>query len=73
VKKYPEDNFLDLFMGNLKENIQHEVIPLELKFLEKTFMVVGKLKVKIWLLEGSPLAPIESIMFHFLTPLNLQG
>jgi hypothetical protein len=25
VKNIPEDNFLDLFMGILKENIQHEV------------------------------------------------
>jgi hypothetical protein len=37
VKKIPEDNLLDLFMGILKENIQHEVHLFEPKSLEKYF------------------------------------
>jgi hypothetical protein len=33
VNKIPKDNLLDLFMGTLKENIQHEVHLFEPKFL----------------------------------------
>ena len=58
-----DDILLDLFIGTLKDNIQHEVRLFKPTSLEKGFMV----------LEGPPLTPIERIMFLPLTYLNLQG
>jgi hypothetical protein len=46
VKTIPKDNLLDLFMGTLKERIQHEVHPLEPKSLEISFNMVGKVQIK---------------------------
>jgi hypothetical protein len=68
VKNIPEDNLLDLFLGTLKENIQHVVRLLKPKSLEQ-----GKWKTKIWLLEGWPPTTIKSTMFPLLTSLNRQG
>ena len=42
VKNISEDNLLDLFIGTLKDNIQHEVRPFELSSLEKDFMMERK-------------------------------
>jgi hypothetical protein len=46
VKNILEDNLLDLFMGTLKDNIQHEVHLFEPKYLEHVFNVTGKLQSK---------------------------
>jgi hypothetical protein len=46
VKNIPEDNLLDLFMGTLKENIQHEVHLFEPKSLEKAFSMERKVENK---------------------------
>ena len=48
VKNVSKDNLLDLFIGTLKDNIQHEVRLFKPPSLEKTFMMAGRLKVKIW-------------------------
>jgi hypothetical protein len=44
VNKIPEDNLLDLFMGTLKESIQHEVHLLQPKSLKLAFSVEGKVR-----------------------------
>jgi hypothetical protein len=41
-----DDNLLDLYMGILKGNIQHEVHLLEPTFLEKAFRVARKVESK---------------------------
>jgi hypothetical protein len=47
IKKILEDNLLYLFMGTLKENIQHEVRLFEPKSLEQAFNVARKVEKKI--------------------------
>lgn len=42
-----DDKLLDLFIGTLKDNIQHEVCLLKTTSLEKTFMVARKVESKI--------------------------
>ena len=44
VKNIPNDNLLDLFMGNLKDNIQHELRILEPTSLEKAFKLARKVE-----------------------------
>lgn len=46
MKNIPEDNLLDLFIGTLKENIQHEVHLWESKSLENAFIVARKVEIK---------------------------
>jgi hypothetical protein len=46
VKNILEDNLLDLFMGTLKEKIQHEVHLFEPKSLEHAFSMARKLENK---------------------------
>jgi hypothetical protein len=46
VKNIFEDNLLDLFMGILNDNIQHEVHLFKHKSLEKAFSMVRKLENK---------------------------
>jgi hypothetical protein len=46
VKNIPEDNLLNLFMGTLKENIQHEVHLFEPKSLEHAFSMARKVERK---------------------------
>jgi hypothetical protein len=46
VKKITEDNLVYLFMGTLKENIQHEVHLLEPKTLEQAFSMERKVENK---------------------------
>ena len=42
----PDDKLLDLFIGTLKDNIQHEVRLFEPTSLEKAFMVARKVESK---------------------------
>lgn len=68
----PDDKLLDLFIGTLKDNIQHEVHLFEPTSLEKDFMV-ARLKVKIWrwILEATPLTLLKRVTFLQRTHLNL--
>jgi hypothetical protein len=47
VKKILNYNLLDLFMGTLKENIQHEVHLFEPKSLQQAFNMARKVEKKI--------------------------
>ena len=42
----PDDKLLDLFIGTLKDNIQHDVRLLEPTSLEKDFMLARKIESK---------------------------
>ena len=42
----PDDKLLDLFIGTLKDNIQHDVCLFEPTSLEKDFMVARKVESK---------------------------
>ena len=46
VKNISEDNLLDLFIGTLKDDIQHEVCIFEQSSLEKDFMMERKVESK---------------------------
>ena len=44
----PEEHRIDVFIGTLKDNIQHEVRVWELDSLEKPFRLERKINVKLW-------------------------
>jgi hypothetical protein len=46
VKNIPNDNLLDLFMGTLKDNIQHELCILEPTSLENAFKLARRVESK---------------------------
>ena len=46
VEGVPNDNLLDLFIGTLKDNIQHEVCLFEPTSLDKAFMLARKVESK---------------------------
>ena len=46
VKNIPTNNLLDLFMGTLKDNIQHELRILEPTSLEKAFKLARRVESK---------------------------
>jgi len=47
VKDIPEEHMIDVFIGTLKDNIQHEVRLWEPDSLEKAFKLVRKMENKI--------------------------
>src|ERR1700735_5662131 len=47
VKDIPEEHRIDVFIGNLKDNIQHEVRLWEPDSLEKAFRLARKMESKI--------------------------
>jgi len=47
VKDIPEEHMIDVFIGTLKDNIQHEVRLWEPDSLEKAFMLARKMESKI--------------------------
>ena len=47
VADIPEEHMIDLFIGTLKDNIQHEVHVLEPDSLEKAFKLARKVECKI--------------------------
>ena len=47
VTDIPEEHRIDLFIGTLKDNIQHEVHVLEPDSLEKAFMLEREIECKI--------------------------
>jgi hypothetical protein len=71
----PDEHVIDIFIGTLKNNIQHEVQLWQPKSLENVFRVERNVEVKIWiwLLEGPVLTYIKRIMFLLLKHLNVQG
>jgi hypothetical protein len=75
VTDIPDDHLIDVFIGTLKDNIQHEVLLWEPKSLENAFKVARNVEKKIWLwlLEGPILTSIERTMLLLLKHLNLQG
>jgi hypothetical protein len=46
VKNIPNDNLLDLFMGTLKDNIQHELCIIEQTSSEKAFKLARRVESK---------------------------
>ena len=48
VKDIPEEHMIDVFIGNLKDNIQHEVRVWEPDSMEKAFRLARKIECKIW-------------------------
>jgi hypothetical protein len=75
VTDIPDEHLIDVFIGTLKDNIQHEVRLWEPKSLENAFKVARNVESKIWLwlLEGPILTSIERTMLLLLKHLNLQG
>ena len=75
VTVIPYEHLIDVVIGTLKDNIQHEVCLWEPKSLENAFKVEINVEVKIclWLLEGPTLTSIERTMLLLLKYLNLQG
>lgn len=61
-----EDNFLELFMGTLKKNIQHEVCLLELKFIEHAFSSTMKVESKNMTTRKLSVIAIKKFMLSFL-------
>ena len=47
VTSIPEEHMIDVFIGTLKDNIQHEVHVWELDSLEKAFRLARKIECKI--------------------------
>ena len=47
VTDIPEEHMIDVFIGTLKDNIQHEVFLWELSSLEKAFRLARKIECKI--------------------------
>jgi hypothetical protein len=66
---------IDVFMGTLKDNIQHEVHIWEPKSLENAFRVARNVESKNMAMDTrrTILTSIERIMFLLLKHLNLQG
>ena len=49
VTNITDEHLIDVFIGTLKDNIQHEVCLWEPKSLENAFKVARNFEVKIWL------------------------
>ena len=47
LKNIPEEHRIDVFIGTLKDNIQHDVHLWELDSLEKAFRLTRKMESKI--------------------------
>jgi hypothetical protein len=75
VTYIPDEHLIDVFIGTLKDNIQHEVSfgnPNHWR-MRSGWREMLKVKIWLWLLEGPLLTSIERIMFLLLNHLNLQG
>ena len=71
VKDILEEHRIDVFVGTLKHNIQHEVHLWELYSLEKTWK--EKWKAKLWQQGSLPLTIINIEVFLSLAIYNVQG
>ena len=70
-----DEHFIYVFIGNLRDNIQHEVLHWDPNHWRMHLGWKEMLKVKIWLwiLEVALLTSIKRIMFILLKQLNLHG
>ena len=73
VKYIPEEHRIDVFIGSLKDNIQHDVRLWEPDSLEKAFRLEEKWKAKLWQPRSIPLTTIKMEAFLPLAFHNLQG
>ena len=66
VEGIADDKVLDLFIGTLKDNIQHEVCIFEPASLEKAFMVARKVESKNLVMDTrrTPLTLLKIVMFR---------
>jgi len=72
VKDIPEEHRIDVFIGTLKDNIQHEVHLWEPDSLEKAFRFARKMERKLWQQGILPLTTIEMEVLFLLTFHHLQ-
>jgi hypothetical protein len=70
-----DEHFIDVFMGTLKDHIQHKVRLWEPKSLENAFKVARNVESKNMAMatEGPILTSIERTMLLLIKHLNLQG
>ena len=75
VTDIPYENLIDVFIGTLKDNIQHDVRLCEPKSLENAFMVERNVESKNMAMDTRriTLTSIERIMFLLINHLKLQG
>ena len=73
VTDISEEHRIDLFIGTLKDNIQHEVRVLEPDSLEKAFRLARKVECKLWRQGSLPLNSIKKEVLLRLDFHNLQG
>ena len=66
VTDISEEHRIDLFIGTLKDNIQHEVRILEPDSLEKTFRLARKIECKIMVTRKPTLTSIKMEVFLLL-------
>jgi hypothetical protein len=74
VTNIPYEHLIDVFIGTLKDNIQHRFHLWEPKSLENAFRVVRKVEIKNMTMttRNTTLTSIEKTMFLLLNHLNLQ-
>ena len=75
VNDIPDEHLIDVFIGTLKDNIQHEVHLWEHKSLESAFKVAINVESKFMAMATRRpiLTSIERTMLLLLKHLNLQG
>jgi hypothetical protein len=75
VTDIPDEHLIDVFIGTLKDNIQHEVLLWEPKSLENAFKVARNVESKNMAMatRRTILTSIERTMLLLLKHLNLQG
>ena len=73
VTDIPQEHRIDLFIGTLKDNIQHEVRVLEPDSLEKAFRLARKIDCKIMATRKPTTHIIKMEVLLLLDFHNLQG
>jgi hypothetical protein len=75
VTDIPDDHLIDVFIGTLKDHIQHEVHLWEPKSLENAFKVARNVESKNMAMatRRTNLTSIKRTMLLLLKHLNLQG
>ena len=68
-----EEHMIDVFIGTLKDNIQHEVCVWGPDSLENTFRLAGKIECKIMVTRKPTTHIIKMEVFLLLDFHNLQG
>ena len=73
VNDIPEEHTIDVFIGTLKDTIQHEFHIWEPDSLENSFKLEEKLKEKLWKQGSLQIKTINMEVFFILAFHNLQG